>query len=141
MQSGLLFITDCGERGSRVCQELFRSIQRCSHSHHRPAVEGRFLGAAWRRRRAVPGSLVTSPGRSRSSSGRFRVSKRLRPFQGSLLPGMSNTMGGRSARGMRQAVAASGRAAPIYKLTSGRAAGGGVCAEPDLLLPAIRASL
>ena len=45
---------------------------------------GRSLpGAAWRRRRVVPGPLVTPPGRSRSSSGRFWSSRRrLRPFQG-----------------------------------------------------------
>ena len=41
----------------------------------------------------------------------------------------------------RLLVAASGRAAPISRWTSGRAARGGVCAGPDLLLPAIRASL
>ena len=44
---------------------------------------GRSLpGAVWRRRRAVPGLLVASPGRSGSSSGRFRASKMLRSFQG-----------------------------------------------------------
>ena len=57
------------------------------------------------------------------------------------VPGMSNTTGGRSARGMRQVVATSGRAALISKWTSGRAARGRVCAGPDLVLPAIRASL
>ena len=58
-----------------------------------------------------------------------------------VLPGMSNTTGGRSACGMQQVAAASGRAAPISKWTSGRAAHGWVCAGPDLLLPATRASL
>ena len=49
-----------------------------------PSTGGRrsLPGAAWRRGRAVPGPLVTSPGRSGSSSGRFHSSKRLRPFQG-----------------------------------------------------------
>ena len=44
-----------------------------------PSAGGRrsLPGAARRRRRAVPGPLVTSPGRSQSSSGRFRASKRL----------------------------------------------------------------
>ena len=58
-----------------------------------------------------------------------------------VLSGMSNTTGGWFARGMQQVAAASGRSAPISRWTSGRAERGGVCAGPDLLLPAIRASL
>ena len=81
MQSGLplLQTAESGEAG--FVQNFFRIsvVQSFAPS----AGGGRSLPeAAWRRRRAVPVPVVTLPGRSQSSSGRFRASKRLRPFQG-----------------------------------------------------------
>ena len=68
--------------GSEVCPDFscLREVQSFAPS----ASGGRSLpGAAWQRRRAVPGPLVTPPGGSRSSSGLFWSSRRrLRPFQG-----------------------------------------------------------
>ena len=115
------------------------SIQRCSHSHHLPAVEGRFLGRRGDGEEQVLGRLLLRLGDLGPLLGES-VSQRGSDCS-RVLPGMSNTTGGRSARGMLQVVAASGRAAPISRWTSGRAAHGGVCAGPDLLLTAVRASL
>ena len=81
MQPGLPLLQIAESGGNGVCPELFSisAMQSVAPS----AGGGRSLsGAAWRRRRAVSGPLMTSPGRSRSSSGRFRASERLRPFQG-----------------------------------------------------------
>ena len=73
MQLGfpLLLTAKGGESGVR--QELFEFIVVWSFA---PSAGGRRLlpGAAWRRGRASPRSLVTSPGRSRSSAGWVRAS-------------------------------------------------------------------
>ena len=108
--------------------------------HHRPAAEGRFLGRRGEGEERFLGRLwlrlgdhdplLGDSGRRGRGSSHSRV-----------LPRMSNTTGGRSACGMRQVAVASGRAGPISRWTSGRAACGGVCVWPDLMLPAIRASL
>ena len=81
MQSGLPLLQTAESGEAWFVQTFFRIsvVQSFAPS----AGDGRSLpGAAWRRRRAVPGPLVTSAGRSRPSSGRFCASKRLRPFQG-----------------------------------------------------------
>ena len=79
---GTSLIVDCGGRGIRVSSRTFYvypAVQPFAPS----AGDRRSLpGAAWRRGRAVPGPLMTSPGRSRSSAVRIRASKRLRLFQG-----------------------------------------------------------
>ena len=81
MQSGLPLLQTVEGGESWFCQELFSLSAVQSFA---PSACGRrsLPGAAWRRRRAGPGPLVTSPGRFRSSTGRIRASKRLRPFQG-----------------------------------------------------------
>ena len=112
------------------------SLSWCDYSHHLPVIDVRFPGRRGEGdervlvpRLRVPGLLLGGSVRCRGS-GHSRV-----------LPGMSNTTGGWSAHGMRQVAVASGRAAPISRWTAGRAAHGGVCAGPDLLLPEIQASL
>ena len=136
---GTSFIADCGGWGIRVLSSTFQSIQWCSHLHHLPAVEGRFLGWHGDGEERVPGRLWLHLGDLGPLLGE---SVRRRGYDGSrVVPGMSNTTGGRSARGMQQVAAVSGRAAPISRCTPGRAARGGVCAGPGLLLTAVRASL
>ena len=76
-----LYLQTAESGGSGVCPVLFSiaGVQSFTPS----TGGGRSLpGAVWQRRRAVPGPLVTSPGISQPSSGRFRVPERLRPFQG-----------------------------------------------------------
>ena len=80
MQSGLLLL-QTAESGEAGFVQNFSSLS-VVKSFAPSAGNGRsFPGAVWQRRRAVPGPLVALPGRSRSSSGRFCASKRLRPFQ------------------------------------------------------------
>ena len=68
-----------GKRGLSRSFPVYPAVQSFAPS----ASSRRSLpGEAWRRGRVVPGLLVTLPGRSGSSSGRFCASKRLRLFQG-----------------------------------------------------------
>ena len=117
--------------------------ERCSHSHHRPGLAGRFLGRCGEgEERLRPGAALSLPlhlwWRLGDLDPRLRGGLERRADSSRSDSGMSNTTGGRSAR---LVAAASGRAAPISKWTSGRAARGWVCAGPDLGPPAIRASL
>ena len=125
-----------GIRGSSIA---FWVYPMCGYLHHLPAVEGRFPGRRGEGEERVLGRLwprLGDPDLLLGGSGR-----RLGSVGSGMLPGMSSTTGGWSARGMRQVAAASGRAAPISRWTSGRAARGGVCAWPDVLFTAVRASL
>ena len=81
MRSGLPLLQTAGSRKAGFVQTFFCIAEVQSFT---PSAGGRrsLPGAAWRRRRAVPGPLVAPPGRSRSSPGRFHASKRLQPFQG-----------------------------------------------------------
>ena len=54
-----------------------------------------------------------------------------------MLPGISSTTGGRSSRGMREVLVASGGSTPTSIETSGNAAQGGVCTGSVSFLPSL----
>ena len=87
-------------------------------------TEGRFLGRRGEGGELVLGLLWPLFGGLNHLPG---VSGHRQSSDGSgMLPGISSTTGGHSARGMREVAAASGGSAPTSNLTSGRTAHGGV---------------
>ena len=119
---GITFIVDCLKEGNRDLVKSFCLYQGCRYSHHLPVTEGRFLGWRGEGGELVLGLLLLFFGGLNQLPG---VSGHRRSSDGSdMLPGISSTTGGRSARRMREVAAASGGSAPTSNLTSGRAARG-----------------
>ena len=82
---------------------------------------------------------MTSPGRSGSSARRIRASTRFRRLWSAIRDVQHHRR--TFCTWNAEVAAASGRAAPISRWTSGKAAHGRVCTGPDLLLTVVRASL
>ena len=94
------------------------------YSHHLPAAEGRFLGRHGEGGELVLGLFWPRAGGRNHLPG---VSGHRRGSDGSgPLLEISRTTGGRSALGMYEVAAASGRFAPTSIVTSGNAVRGGV---------------
>ena len=121
---GVIFIDDCLKEGNRDLVKSFCLYQGRRYSHHLPVTEGHFLGRRGEGGELVLGLLCHLFGGLNHLLG---VSGHRRNSEGSgMLPGISSTTGGRSARGMQEVAAASGGSASTSNLTSGRAARGGV---------------